>query len=118
MAGSFEVHGEAILDGDADAGIAVILYEKGSVTVRTLAAGEFLHVVDAQLYCETGGNISLVADSLAAGRYLVHGTVNAKGGMIVHFNRPYTCPRGTGLKFWGASTNLNSCLIEGFITEA
>lgn len=118
MSASDEVHGEAILDGDASAGIAVILYEKGSVTVRSLQTGEFLHVTDFQIYTETGGDISLAADSKAAGRYLMHGTLDAKGGAIVHLSRPYICPRGTGLKLFGATTNINSAIIEGFIRKA
>lgn len=114
---SFEIHGESITDGDASGGIAVTLYEKGSNTVRTLGATEFLHITDIQILCETGADVSLVADSKAVGRYLVHGTVDAKGGVITRLLRPYICPRGTGLKFYGATTNLNTCIIEGFITE-
>ncbi len=118
MAGSFEVHGEAILDDDASGGIAVILYDSGSTTVRTLLSTEFLHVTDIQVLSETGADLWVVADSKAAGRYVVHGTVDAKGGIVVHFNKPYVCPKGKGLTFFGAASNINSCLIEGFITGA
>ena len=118
MAGSYNVHGEAIIDGDASGGIAVILYDKGSVNVRTLKAGEFLYVTDIQLLSETGADLWLVADSKAAGRYVAHGTVDAKGGIILHLNSPYCCSRGIGLKFYGAGDNINSCVIEGFIREA
>ena len=114
----FSIHGEAILDGDASGGVAVILYESGSVGVRELRTTEILYVVDVQLLCETGGDIWLVADSKAAGRYVAHGSVDAKGGIVLHFNKPFACPRGKGLKFYGAASNINSCLIEGFIREA
>ena len=115
---SFSVHGEAIKDGNASGGEAVILYNSGSVDVRTLAATEVLYITDVQLLCETGADLWLVADSKAAGRYVAHGTVDAKGGVILHFSKPYACPKGKGLKFYGATTNINSCLIEGFIREA
>lgn len=115
---SYSVHGESITDGDASGGIAVTLYNSGSVTARTLSLTEVFYITDVQIYCETGGDVWLVADSKAAGRYVVHGAVDAKGGMIVHFNKPFACPRGKGLKFFGAATNINSCLVEGFIREA
>ena len=116
MAG-FSMHGESITDGDASGGIAVTLYESGSVTTRTLKGTEFLHVVDVQLYCETGGDVWLVADGKTDGQYVAHAALDAKGGVILHFNKPYICPRGTGLKLYGAASNLNICLVEGFITE-
>ena len=118
MAGSFSVHGESITDGNSSGGVAVTLYENGSVTVRTLLATEFLYVSDVQLLCEDGGDIWLVADSKVAGRYVVHGNVDTKGGIVHHFSKPFVCPKGTGLKFYGAAANLNTCLIEGFIKEA
>jgi len=116
--GSYEVHGESITDGDASAGVAVQLYDSGSVVERTLLATEVLHVTDVQLLTETGADISLVADSKAAGRYVAHGTVDAKGGIVLHFSKPFVCPRGKGLVFYGATTNINSCLMQGFIREA
>ena len=84
-------------------------------------AGYSVHgesITDVQIYCETGGDIWLVSDSKAAGRYVVHAAVDAKGGMVLHFSKPFICPRGKGLKFFGAATNINSCLVEGFIREA
>jgi hypothetical protein len=115
---SFSIHGEALIDGNASGGIAVTLYDSGSVDVRTLGAKEVLYVTDVQILCETGADVWLVADSKAAGRYVAHGTVDAKGGIVLHFRKPFVCPPGTGLKFYGATTNINSCLIEGFIREA
>jgi len=114
---SFSVHGESITDGNASGGIAVTLYESGSTTVRTLGAKEVLHVTDVRIQLESDYPASLVSDSKAAGRYLVHGRMSAKGGVIIHFSKPYVCPPGTGLKFYGADNNLNTCLIEGFIRE-
>jgi uncharacterized protein (DUF1684 family) len=116
--GSYSVHGESITDGNASGGVAVTLYDSGSTDVRTLLTTEVLYVTDARIQCETGADVFLVADSKAAGRYVVHGTVDAKGGVILHFSKPYACPKGKGLKFYGAATNINSCLIEGFIREA
>jgi len=117
--GSYNVHGESITDGDASGGIAVTLYDSGSPnTERTLLATEVLHVTDVQIVSESGGEVSLVADSKAAGRYLVHAILDAKGGIISHFSSPYVCPRGTGLKLFGIAQGLDVCLVQGFIREA
>lgn len=117
MAG-YNVHGESITDGDASGGIAVSLYENGGVTARTLASTETLYITDVQIACETGADCSVVADSKAAGRYLFHGTLDAKDVVSIHFAKPFVCPKGKGLKFFGAATNINSCIAEGFIREA
>lgn len=117
MAG-YSVHGESITDGNASGGITVTLYENGGVTTRTLTSTEILYITDVQIYCETGGDIWLVADSKVAGRYIVHGAVDAKGGMVINFSKPYVCPKGKVPKLYGAASNLNICLIEGFIREA
>jgi len=113
-----EVHGEIILDGDASGGLAVVLYKAGSVVVRTLGVTEILYVSDVQILCETGADVSLCADGKVAGEYVVHGTVDTKGGLILHFQQPRACTPGTGLTFYGAAANLNTCIIEGFITGA
>ena len=116
---SSEVHGESITDGDASGGIAVTLYEKASVTEReALGASEVLYVTDFTIGCETGANVSLVADGKVAGEYLFHATLDAKDVVVVHLKKPYACAKGTGLIFFGASTNLNTCIIEGFIASA
>ena len=118
MASSDNVHGESITDGDASGGIAVTLYENGSVTARTLVATEVLYITDVQIGCETGADCSVVADSKAAGRYLFHATLDAKDVVSIHFSKPFVCVKGKGLKLFGATTNINSCLIEGFIKKA
>lgn len=115
---SFSIHGESITNGDASGGIAVTLYKNGSTTTRALATTEVLYVTDIQIGCETGADCSVVADSKAAGRYLFHATLDAKDTVSIHFSKPFVCIKGKGLKFFGASTNLNSCIIEGFIREA
>ena len=117
------VHGECITDGDASAGIPVVLYEPGNFTaagiavVRELTADEILYVTDVQILCETGGDIFLCADGKVAGEYVAHGALDAKGGIILHFEQPRGGAPGTGLKLFGAATNINSCIIEGFITQ-
>lgn len=116
MAG-YSIHGEAIIDGDASGGITVLFYESGSVVARTLGAAEVLHVSDAALTSETGGDLWLCADGKVAGEYVAHGTVDAKGGIILHLRKPFVCAPGTGLTFFGAATNINSCIVEGWITE-
>ena len=118
MIGSSEVHGESITDGDASGGIAVTLYNKGSVDVRALAANEFLYITDIIIGCETGADVSLCADGKVAGEYIFHATLDAKDVITHHFARPFACAKATGLTFFGASSNLNTCIIEGFITEA
>jgi len=111
------VHGEAIIDGDASAGVPVILYWPGSVQVRTLAADEVLHITDIQIACETAADTWLCADGKVAGEYVVYGAVAVTNWFTMSFQQPRACPRGTGLIFFGAATNKNACIIEGFITK-
>ncbi len=119
MAGSsFSVHGESITDGDSSSGVAVILYDSGSVEVRALKSTEVLHITDMQIYNETGGDTWLVVDAKEAGRYIVFASFDAKGGIVHHFSKPFVCPKGVVPKLFGAASNINSCLIEGFISEA
>ena len=113
-----EVHGESITDGDASGGIAVVLYKAGSVVVRTLGAKEILYVTDIQITCETGGDVWLVADGKVAGEYVWYGSLNAKDTVSISLQQPFACAPGTGLTLFGAATNLNICLIEGFIAGA
>jgi len=113
-----EVHGESITDGNASGGIAVTLYKAGSVVVRTLAATEILYITDVRIFCEDGADCSLCADGKVAGEYMIHGTVAVKGGVVTHYEQPFACALGTGLTFYGAAANLNTCIIEGFITGA
>ena len=116
--GGYSIHGESITDGDASSGITFILYESGGVTVRELISTEVLYITDLQVFCETGGDVWVVADTKAAGRYVTHASLDAKGGIILHFNKPYACPKGKVPKLFGAASNLNIGLIEGFIKEA
>ena len=117
MAG-YNIHGESVTDGNASAGIAVSLYEAGSVTARTLGAKEVLHVTDVDIYCENGGDVFLVADGKVAGEYLVNANLDAKGGVVKHYANPFICAPGTTPVFYGATADRNVCLIQGFITEA
>lgn len=116
---SYEVHGEAIIDGNASDGIAVVLYNSGSVDVRALGTKEFLHVTDLHITMESSGkDYSVVADSKAAGRYLAYGQSYAAMIIDIHLSKPYVCPRGKGLVFFGSNDKMSACIIEGFITEA
>lgn len=117
MAGSgWIVHGEVpVLDGDASDGIPVVLYDSGSTTVRTLLATEFLVVTDVFLLSETGGDIYLVADSKAAGRYVMFAALAANGGVSKEFKIPYRCPKGYGLKLYGIATGIDQVTIQGRI---
>jgi len=119
MAGSYIVHGERIVDGDASVLTALTLYNSGSVVERTLLATEVLYITDVVIIIETANDIQLLADSAAGGRYIVDAKSPAVGNPItIHFNTPYTCPKGVVPKFKGASTNRSMCVIQGFIREA
>lgn len=118
MAASDIVHGEAIYDGDSSGGVAMILYESGSVTVRTLGADEYLVVTDVTFFTEAGGDLFLVADSKAAGRYLLVAGMAGNGGYDKQYKTSYRCPKGKGLKLFGVATHRDMAIIEGYITQA
>lgn len=117
MAG-YSIHGESLTDGNASGGVAFTLYESASTTTRTLTSKEVLYITDLQIFCETGGDVWVVADTKAAGRYITHASLDAKGGIILHFQKPYACPKGKVPKLFGAASNLNIGLMEGFIRES
>lgn len=120
MAGSYIVHGERIVDGDASALTVLTLYNSGSVTARTLLATEILHITDVVLSDEENADVQLVADSAAAGRYIVFTKIAAGGSIVIHFNTPYACPKGVVPKFAGGNGQgaRSMCIIQGFIREA
>jgi len=118
--GSFNIHGERVVDGDASVLTALTLYEAGSVTERTLGATEILHITDVLIGDEENADVQLVADSAAGGRYIVS-TKIAAGGVFNHsFANPYICPKGVVPKFAGGSGQgaRSMCVIQGFIREA
>ena len=111
------IHGESITDGNASSGIAVTLYDGGSLTEHTVGDDEIVYITDIQIASEPGGDVSLCADGKVAGEYLWHGTLDAKDQISVHFNTPRACVRGSTLVFFGGASDLNTCIVEGFITK-
>ena len=116
--GGFNIHAERVLDDDASTPTAVTLYEAGSVTERTLLSTEVLHITDILIITETAGDVQLLADSAAGGRYIVDTKTAAGVPISIRFGSPYICPVGVVPKFTGVSSNRNMCLLQGFITGA
>jgi len=117
--GSYNVHAERIVDGDATTLTVLSLYDAGSPdTARALTAKERLHITDVLIVLETAGDAVLVADAAAAGKYIVSAGLASGVPMVVHFNSPYICAAGTIPKFSGSSTNKSMCVVQGFIREA
>ncbi|MCK5608611.1 hypothetical protein KAR91_42405 [Candidatus Pacearchaeota archaeon] len=117
--GSFNVHGERIVDGDASTLTVLALYDAGSPnTARTLGAKERLHITDVIILQETTGDAILVADAAAAGKYIVSAGIAAGVPLVIHFNSPYICPAGTIPKYAGTSSNRSMCVIQGFVRES
>ena len=111
------VHLELITDGNASTLTVLKIYNSGSTTERTLASDERLNITDIQILLEAGGDFALVADAAAAGKYIAYGSVQAQGGVVKHFETPYSCPLGVTPKFSGAASDRNVCICEGFITK-
>ncbi len=109
------VHAELIVDGDSSTLTVLKLYTSGTVTERALAANEFFCITDVFIQTQDGGDIALVADEAAAGKYIVYGNVAATGGVARRYEYPYVCPKGVVPKFSGAAANRNVCILEGFI---
>ena len=115
----YVVHGERIVDGDASVLTALTLYEAGSpATARTLTGTERLHITDVLIMVEGAADVVLVADSAAAGRYIVSGGIAAGHPLVIQFRIPYICAKATIPKFAGAGANRSMCVIHGFIREA
>ncbi len=114
---SYEVHGESITDGSSAAGIPVILYNKGSAAVRTLASTEVLHVVDVYVQIEDGGDFVVYNDTNAVGKVMFTGNLAANGGLLHKYGSPFICLPGKVPTLIGSSTNRNTLIISGFIRE-
>ncbi len=115
---SYNVHGESITDGSSAAGIPVILYNKGSATVRILASTEVLHVTDIYVQVEDGGNFVVYNGSNVAGKVLFTGNLQANGGILHAYSMPFICLPGQVPTLIGSSTNRNTLIIAGFIRES
>lgn len=110
------VHGERIVDGDAGTLTALSLFKAGSLTAYTLKANERLFITHVTIMCETGGDVALLADSAAAGRYIFEGSLAATGGIDKDYrDNPYVCPKGVVPKGSGPGTNKTTFIIEGFL---
>ena len=115
------IHGERVVDGDASTLIALTLFKAGQVgtDTYTLQSDEFLTITDVVISDEENADVQLVADSAAAGRYIVSTKISAGGSFTHSFNEPYVCPIGVVPKFAGGSgaAARSSCVIQGFITK-
>ena len=117
----YVIHGERVVDGDASVLAALTLYEMGSPnTARTLTGTERLHITDVLIMVESAADVILVADSEAAGRYIVSGGIAAGKPLVVQFRIPYICAKATIPKFagGGAQAGRSMCIIHGFIRES
>ena len=111
----YPIHAERVVDGDASTLTAVTLFISGSTDERTLAATEIFYITGGEILTETAGDVALVADEAAAGKYIVF-TKSAAGQ---HIPIPaYACPKGVVPKFSGHSSGRNSCILYGYIMEA
>ena len=118
MAGSFNIHGERVIDGASSTLTVLTLYESGSVTTRSLGSTEVLHITDVVIMTEDASDVELVVDSAAAGRYIVNSKTAAGVPIVINYSKPFVCPKGVVPKFKGGGANRNMCTIEGFIREA
>jgi hypothetical protein len=118
------VVGIAKVDGDTTAnGLEVVLYRAGELTARALATTEHLYITDVMITNETGGDtyldLNTGVDNLhVAADIIVAGNLQANGGIIISYVVPRQCPMGKKPRFYAAATNLNVCVIHGYIRRA
>lgn len=118
-----EVHGELIVDGNASALTVLTVYKSGGFSAagvavaRPVAADEFLCITDVLISVESAGDVQLLADSAAAGKYIVSAGMTTFDSRTIHFVEPYVCPVGVTPKFSGPGTHRSSCIIQGYITK-
>jgi hypothetical protein len=111
------VHGEVISANASGAGVAVILYTSGTATVRTLAANEYLTITDVILISTAGGVYDLIFGTAAgAGKHIVKGIADAKGGLAHHFETPQTGPIGVNALLIADAGQVDLC-VTGYITK-
>lgn len=118
-------HGERVIDGAANTATALTLFKSGhfddagDVVERTLQSDEFLNITDVVIIDEEAADVSLLADTAAAGKYIVLTKTAAGVPIVIHFNTPYVCPMGVVPKFTGGSgaAARSMCVIQGFISN-
>ena len=118
MAGSYNVHGERIVDGNAGTLTALTFYNAGSDVERELTTTEILHVTDVIIIAETAGDVVLVAGAETPSNYIVSAGIAAGVPLVIHFNTPYICAADNTLKFSGSALNKSMCVVQGFVQEA
>jgi hypothetical protein len=109
------VKGEVVDANAGGAGAAVLWYQSG--TARTLAADERLNVTDILFLSTAGGVFSLFFGTAdGAGKRVAKGIVDAKGGLVHHFETSVSGPLGTNLWLTAAAGQID-CVISAYITK-
>lgn len=108
------VHGEAS-SANATSGVALSLFEAGSVTAATVGANDKLHIVSMLVIAVPAGRCVLAAAADTAGRRIAGGTLVANSGFALKFPMPFVCPAGVTPKIFCASAGQVDVSIEGFI---
>jgi len=112
------VHLERVVDDDASTLTALAIYPDGSTTAYTLLATDHLVITDILITVEAAGDVVLVADTAAAGKYIVSAGVAAGTVIAQSLATPYTCPVGVVPKFSGSTTLRSTCILQARLIKA
>jgi hypothetical protein len=88
---------------DAHAGVVVTMYNSGSQTVRTLAAGEYIEVHSFIMVSAAGGDTEIFFSTSAtppAGGTIYRGTLAASGGIALS---QFPAVGDAGMSVWAIS---------------
>lgn len=118
-----DIRGVAYVDGDSSGGLTPVLYRAGETTARSLDSDEYLYITNIAISCETGGDVFFDFDEdddddHDAEDLIFAGALDAKALVELSFQIPISCPKGNVPKFYGAATNINSCIFTGYIRKA
>jgi hypothetical protein len=113
------IHAEVSSANAQGTAIAFLLYNQGvCATARTLAANERVIITDILLVLAVGGAFTLAFAAADAGGYrILKGTLDAKSGVIHHFETPMVGPPGV-LPYLIAAAGQVDCILTGSIVEA
>jgi hypothetical protein len=112
------IHGEVVSADASGAGVACTLYDQGvTATARTLAASERVTVTDVLFISTAGGAFSFIFGTTdGAGKRIVKGLLDAKSGVLHHFETPITGPAGVVPLLIAAAGQVD-LVMTGYITK-
>ena len=118
MRSSREVSMEVDTASANSAAVAFKIYDPITQDEITLASDEYLVITDIALITSANMDVTIAANTNAAGKRIVCGTFAAGGGISHNMVTPHRCPRGVIPKLFAGADSQVDCVMHGWIQKA